>query len=103
MFASFEGHLRIVELLLKGNANPNICNKLGSTALKFAMQNSHLQVVELLLMEDADSSFRNIAGRAGLYYSEIVYGDSVLFYGVFPIANVYTVLPIHVLNTYIYL
>ena len=27
----------------------------------------------------------------------------VLSYGVFPIADVYTVLPVHVLNTYIYL
>ena len=56
MFASFEGHLRIVELLLRGNANPNICNKQGSTALKFAMQNSHQQIVELL-----DSDCHNIA------------------------------------------
>ena len=54
MFAGQNGHHQVVELLLKENADPNLRDLDGVTALMFASQNGHYQVVELLLKENVD-------------------------------------------------
>ena len=47
-------HLKIGELLQKKNADPNLRNNDGWTALMFACQNGCLHIAELLLKENAD-------------------------------------------------
>ena len=54
MLASQNGHLQLAELLLKENADPNVQNIQGWTALIFASRIGHHQVVEILLEKSAD-------------------------------------------------
>ena len=54
MLASQNGHLLLVELLLKDNANPNECSSKGWTPLLLASKNGHSNVVEILLQYNAN-------------------------------------------------
>ena len=68
MFASQNGHYQVVELLLKENADPNLQDLDGVTALMFASQNGHYQVVEDLLKENADPNFQDQDGWTALMF-----------------------------------
>lgn len=72
MNACEQGHVKIVELLLKNMANPNLQNKLGHTALMLIIKNTLIEtdkvdsIVELLLKYglpaiDIQNSFGNTA------------------------------------------
>ncbi|KAG4088840.1 ankyrin [Neocallimastix lanati (nom. inval.)] len=49
MCAAYKGHDKIIQLLLKWNADFNIQNKNGFTPLEFAITNGYHKVVDLLL------------------------------------------------------
>ena len=49
MFASFEGHVDIVQILLQAKANPDLQNETGATALLLASMKGHLDIVQQLL------------------------------------------------------
>lgn len=53
MEASQEGHLELVELLLKSNALVNQCTSSGETALSLASENGHTEVAEFLVRAGA--------------------------------------------------
>lgn len=40
-YAAKEGHLNIIEFLIKANANPNEVDLRKQTAIKFAIKNNH--------------------------------------------------------------
>jgi serine/threonine-protein phosphatase 6 regulatory ankyrin repeat subunit B len=69
MSASQNGHLKVVELLLKQQADPNIQTKNGYTALMSASQNGHLKVVELLLKQQANPNIQTKDGCTALMYA----------------------------------
>lgn len=48
MCASANGHLNVVQYLIKEGANPNIKNNEGKTALDLAEENRHEEVAEFL-------------------------------------------------------
>ena len=48
MFASAEGHIEVVRLLLKHKADPGLRDKDDDTAENFARQNGHTEIAELL-------------------------------------------------------
>ena len=54
ILASFKGHTKIVELLIKNGANMNIADKDGYTPLHMASRNGHLDTTRLLLENGAD-------------------------------------------------
>ena len=54
MFATWNGHLQLAELLLKQKADPNANNNEGWMALMFACLNGRLLMTELPLKEKAD-------------------------------------------------
>lgn len=62
-FASQEGFIKIVELLLSNKANPNFQDVNGWTALRFATRNNRLEVVKLLVENKAtvDSRAKDLA------------------------------------------
>ena len=65
--ASHNGHLEIVDRLLKEKVNPNTpCND-GATPLFIASHNGHLEIVERLLMEDANPNISLETGITPLY------------------------------------
>jgi ankyrin repeat protein len=48
-FASHEGHLAVVRLLLEAGAAKDVSNAHGATALHLAARRGHLEVVKVLL------------------------------------------------------
>ncbi len=63
MLAAKKGHLDMVKLLLKHNANANLSNTSGKTALMFAVKYGHLDIVKFLIENGADTDLKNKAGH----------------------------------------
>ena len=64
--AAANGHLGVVELLLKCGADPKIANAQGNTPLHWAATNGQQSVVDLLLKYKVDVLQQNKAGRSAL-------------------------------------
>ena len=76
MCAAAIGSLKIMKLLFKYGANPNIQNTEGLTALMCASNVGHLQVVELLLKENADPNIQDNDGYTALMCAASCCGHS---------------------------
>lgn len=59
MTASFNGHLPIVELLIKNGANIFFQNNSGETALHFSVENKRINTTELLLKSCANLQLKD--------------------------------------------
>ena len=64
-------HSEVVQILLKGGANPNIQEKDGWTALMTASQNGHSEVVQILLKGGADPNIQRVEGKAALMLASV--------------------------------
>jgi ankyrin repeat protein len=62
--ATAAGHIKIVLLLIKNNANPNVRDNNGSTPLHTAAQNGDVKMIYSLLYNGADMTICNHAGEA---------------------------------------
>ena len=62
MRASFAGNGKLVDFLLKNNANVNVSHDNGWTALMFACKNGHSEVVKLLHEYGAQVDLQNNNG-----------------------------------------
>ena len=62
MIGSENGHIAVVELLLKAKVNSNTCLKDGATAIYVASQNGHSVVVSSLLASGADPNMAKSDG-----------------------------------------
>ena len=69
MFAAQESHLRIIEYLISRDANLNLINQDGETALLIATCHSCSEVIRLLLQNGADYITRSKAGENLLHYA----------------------------------
>ena len=47
--ASQNGHVKTVEALLRGGADPNLTDQVGLTALMYASMYGHVEVMQLLI------------------------------------------------------
>ncbi|XP_031619380.1 ankyrin repeat domain-containing protein 50-like [Contarinia nasturtii] len=65
--ASFYGHDRVVDLLIKHGADVNVINNTGWTPINVAAREGHQQIVELLIEAAADFNFPNNDGETPLY------------------------------------
>ena len=63
MMSSHNGHLEIVELLLKNEAEVNIETSIGMTALKLSTNNGHSEITELLMEHGAGEINRRVKKR----------------------------------------
>jgi ankyrin repeat protein len=62
IYACRQGHLKIVQLLLKAGANPNHLTKLGKSPLLEAIECDHEEIFQLLIAEDTiDINLRGTA------------------------------------------
>ena len=66
MNASMENKTKVVRLLLKADANPNIQDDFGYTALMYASNNGDKDIVELLLEAGADPDIHVYDGWTAL-------------------------------------
>ena len=64
--AAENGHLEVIEALIKADADVNASNKNGTTALQVAAINGHLKVVEALIEAGADVNASNNNGVTAL-------------------------------------
>lgn len=55
MYASMNGHMEIVKLLLENGADTSIKNNDGKTALILAFENNHIDIVDLI--EEFDTEY----------------------------------------------
>lgn len=67
-FASQEGHIEVIKLLVEKNANPNLHDIHGNGPLWTALMNSKgkMDIVEILLDAGADAKHKNKHGRSPL-------------------------------------
>ena len=73
MFASFEGHLDIVQILLQAKAIPDLQNETGDTALLLAAMKGHSDIVQQLLQCGANPNISNNTPLyAAVYYLSIM-------------------------------
>jgi ankyrin repeat protein len=63
--ASLNGSSKLVELLIKNNANVNEKTYDGLSALHYACEEGHIKTIRLLIENDADVNARSIASRQG--------------------------------------
>lgn len=66
MEASQEGHLQLVEFLLKASANVHHETSTGDTALTYACENGHTAVAQLLVSRNAKLEHESEGGRTPL-------------------------------------
>ena len=66
IYASENGHIEIVEVLLDNGADVNAYNNYGNTALMMASENGHIEIVEMLLKKGADLDAKNNDGETAL-------------------------------------
>ncbi|XP_063405863.1 serine/threonine-protein phosphatase 6 regulatory ankyrin repeat subunit A-like [Mytilus trossulus] len=67
--ACHDGHLKTVEILLKGGSNIDNANSQGETPLYTACVGGHYSLVQLLIEKDADINKQNKYSRTPLYTS----------------------------------
>ena len=67
MYASLEGHLDVVQILLQAKAIPDLQNKNGDTVLLLAAAKGHADIVQQLLECGANPNISNINGSTPLY------------------------------------
>lgn len=73
--AAHDGHVGIVESLLKADADPDAESSLGRTSLHVAAHANRVPVVRLLLDAKADTQVRDIYERTAMDYAKS-YGES---------------------------
>ena len=69
MYASEDGDIEKVELLLDRGSDPNIVSPFGITALIHASFDGHTEIVELLLDRGADINFVRPFGRTAIMFA----------------------------------
>ena len=69
MYASSNGHHKVVKILLSHNAEVNLKNVDGNTALMYASSKGHHEVVKMLLDHHADANAQDMEGNTALHKS----------------------------------
>lgn len=65
--ATLQQNVEMVNFLLENNADPNLQNSLGDTALIYAGKKGNMDIIKLLLEHGADSNITNNNGKNSLF------------------------------------
>ena len=68
-YAARQGHLEVIEFLLKHEINPHHINIMGQTALFGPVANQHLKVIDKLLEIGIDPNMRDESGNSLLHHA----------------------------------
>ncbi|MEI0697330.1 ankyrin repeat domain-containing protein [Brachyspira intermedia] len=68
-YASKNGHIKIVRLLIDSGADINLKNIADVTVLILASMNNHLEIVKYLVENGADINVKDKKGRTALRYA----------------------------------
>jgi hypothetical protein len=80
--AAFKSNIRLVKLLLQQNANVNLANEEGVTALMYATLNHDVELVKILLDAGAVPSQKSKWGQSAvLYAKQYEYLDLLSLFG----------------------
>ena len=77
MAAVVKGNTKIVELLLNSNADANIADENGTTAMHYAVMFRNYEAVKLLIKANADVKLKDNRGQCALDYA-VNYNDKKL-------------------------
>lgn len=77
MAAVIKGNNKIIEHLLDRNANTNIIDKNGTTAMHYAVMFRNYDALKLLMQANADIKIKDNSGKSPLDYAS-VYNDKKL-------------------------
>ena len=69
ILACYQGHKRIVKLLLNNGADPDLATQFGITPLHVSCRAGNTKIVELLLNNKADPNIVNVAGLAAIHHA----------------------------------
>ncbi len=69
MFAVFKGHTKMVDLLIKAQADVNVEDNNGYAALIIAVLNGHTKIVDLLIKAQADVNAKTYQGITALMWT----------------------------------
>lgn len=78
MAATVKGQLELVELLLQKNANPNLTDLNGTTALHYAVMFEQDQLVKSLVTHGAKADIRNRSNQSALDIAKIKNNEKIL-------------------------
>jgi ankyrin repeat protein len=71
MAATVKGNKEIVQVLLENNANPNLTDANGTTALIYATIFKQYEIVEMLIKASATIDLKDIRGNSAVDYARI--------------------------------
>ncbi len=77
MASVFKKDKNIVKILLDNNANPNIPDNNGTTAMHYATMFQNYEIVQLLIDANADFSMKDNTGKSAIDFA-IAYNDKKL-------------------------
>lgn len=78
MAAVVKGNKEIVQALLKHNADPNLTDSHGTTALIYAVQFKNVDIIKLLLNHKADKSKTDDKGKTAFEYAVFTNDDEII-------------------------
>ena len=65
--ATLDGYTNVVEILIKMNANVNLCDGSKTSALLMACDGGHLEIAKILIENNANLNLKNEHGLTPLY------------------------------------
>ena len=78
MAATVKGNVKLVDILLKNNANPDLTNEKGITALMYAIQFKNIQIIKLLLENKADKEILSKDGKSAFEFAIFSKDDIII-------------------------
>jgi len=78
MAAVVKGETKIVSLLIENNANLNLTDKNGTTALHYAVMFRNYDIIKLLLEADADFNLKDNRNQSALDYALIFKDQTII-------------------------
>ena len=78
MAAVVKGNVEIVQALLENNANPNLTDAHGTTALIYAVQFKNVAIIKLLLNHKADKLKIDDKGKTAFEYAVFSNNDEII-------------------------
>lgn len=78
MAAVVKGNLDVVKLLLDKNADPNITDNKGVSALHYAVMFKNIEITKVLIEAKADKNIKDNNGKSPLDYANMLKDENII-------------------------